>query len=428
MQALVASLLLAVPFQEDPSTQAAAILAAQRATLGDAERLAAHATGLHSEGTSEWVGLQSGLTLVEERGPLGHFRSVTDYPGFGTFEQASDGVVSWQTGMLEGVEVREGWDAALAQRSMEIPRNTDWHELYTGARLAGSEELGGVACHVLELTPRATLWPASEADAAAGEAGEDATPAPGPDRWWIGVEDHELRRVELRSLTEQGGMQMDLGDWRAVDGVRYPHRVQVAISGFTLVTSYTLLRHGETYAEDYFAPSEEVLSALERKRSGSDAERDRTIVVEPTDERPIASVRLKVEHVDMQRTLAVLLPEVMQVVLSQGRPMDGPPLVRYHSFGDEVDLEAAIPVRTPIESVGRVKASLLPACEAAKAWHIGPYEELGQAYERLQAFFDEQGLEPAGAPWEEYWTDPGLEPDPAKWRTRVVWPVRRRER
>jgi AraC family transcriptional regulator len=35
-----------------------------------------------------------------------------------------------------------------------------------------------------------------------------------------------------------------------------------------------------------------------------------------------------------------------------------------------------------------------------------------------------QGLEPAGAPWEVYVTDPGAEPDPSKWRTDIFFPVR----
>jgi hypothetical protein len=39
------------------------------------------------------------------------------------------------------------------------------------------------------------------------------------------------------------------------------------------------------------------------------------------------------------------------------------------------------------------------------------------------AYLDEHGLERRGAPWEEYWTDPGMEPDPAKWRTKLVWPI-----
>jgi hypothetical protein len=56
-------------------------------------------------------------------------------------------------------------------------------------------------------------------------------------------------------------------------------------------------------------------------------------------------------------------------------------------------------------------------------WHVGPYERLGETHTRIQEYLDEHGLTQRAAAWEEYWTDPGMEPDPAKWRTKVVWPV-----
>ncbi len=36
---------------------------------------------------------------------------------------------------------------------------------------------------------------------------------------------------------------------------------------------------------------------------------------------------------------------------------------------------------------------------------------------------EENGLRPAGAPWEWYVTDPAEHPDPADWRTEIYWPA-----
>ena len=129
----------------------------------------------------------------------------------------------------------------------------------------------------------------------------------------------------------------------------------------------------------------------------------------------------------MQENLAIMLPEAMQHVLAQGGQLTGPPLVRYHKWGDPLDLEACIPVSGPIEAGGRVQSKKLPAGPAVVGWHVGPYEQLGVTHEKIGAYVNEHGLEPQGAPWEEYWSDPGLEPDSSKWRTRIVWPITHRE-
>ena len=46
-----------------------------------------------------------------------------------------------------------------------------------------------------------------------------------------------------------------------------------------------------------------------------------------------------------------------------------------------------------------------------------------QTYEALQARMKADGAAPAEVMWEFYVTDPETEPDPAKWRTRVIWPT-----
>ena len=42
---------------------------------------------------------------------------------------------------------------------------------------------------------------------------------------------------------------------------------------------------------------------------------------------------------------------------------------------------------------------------------MGPYDALRQTWAALTEWMSSQGLQPAGAPWEVYVTDPGAEPD-----------------
>ena len=55
---------------------------------------------------------------------------------------------------------------------------------------------------------------------------------------------------------------------------------------------------------------------------------------------------------------------------------------------------------------------------------MGAYDSLPQTWSALTAWMSAHGLEPAGAPWEVYVTDPGAEPDTSKWRTDIFFPVR----
>jgi effector-binding domain-containing protein len=110
-------------------------------------------------------------------------------------------------------------------------------------------------------------------------------------------------------------------------------------------------------------------------------------------------------------------------------PIVGPPYARYHRLDGEeerFEVEAGFPVGAPIDGDDDVSASALPGGPHATTVHVGPYEELGAAYESLTTWVAAHGGEPAGDPWEIYESDPTEQPDPATWRTRVIMPFRRR--
>jgi effector-binding domain-containing protein len=116
---------------------------------------------------------------------------------------------------------------------------------------------------------------------------------------------------------------------------------------------------------------------------------------------------------------------IWSVVQAQGLSVTGPPFAAYHGMpGEVVDVEAGFPVTGDVADSDGVGASTLPACRAAVAVHVGPYEGLGDTWEALAQWAREQGLEPAGEMfWESYLSDPRTEPDPASWRTQLAQPV-----
>ena len=115
---------------------------------------------------------------------------------------------------------------------------------------------------------------------------------------------------------------------------------------------------------------------------------------------------------------------VWAAVEEAGASVAGPPFGYYPSMPtDVVVVEAGFPVSTRIEPSGEVHPLELPGGRAVVTVHVGPYETMAQTYTELQQWMADQGFQPAGAAWECYLSDPQTEPDPAKWNTRIVWPV-----
>ena len=138
-----------------------------------------------------------------------------------------------------------------------------------------------------------------------------------------------------------------------------------------------------------------------------------------------ATVRETIREDDLAAALGRIFQAVGQVVSQQGIEKDGSLFARYHSFGETIDLEAGVPVKSAIQREGDVRPSDLPSGPAAIAVHAGPYETLSQTYEAIQGWLEATGRTASGAPWEIYLTDPSMEPDPAKWLTEVIFPLAR---
>ncbi len=140
---------------------------------------------------------------------------------------------------------------------------------------------------------------------------------------------------------------------------------------------------------------------------------------------PILGIRATSTMDELSEVMGSLFGEVYGYIQQCGQNPAGMPFSRYHSMdGRTVDLECGMPVASALEGTDRVQAGELPAGIVAAVTHMGPYDSLPQTWSALTEWMSSQGLEPAGAPWEVYVTDPGAEPDTSKWRTDIFFPVR----
>ncbi len=143
---------------------------------------------------------------------------------------------------------------------------------------------------------------------------------------------------------------------------------------------------------------------------------------------PAFAIHLHTPVEGIPASLGVALGEAWEAAEAGGLAPDGPPYTRYlGGFGEpgaDVDYEAGVPLLEPATmGHGRAQPAELPGGAVAVAWHVGPYDTLGETYDALVRWIGEQGRAAAGPMWEVYWTDPGSEPDPARWRTEVIIPV-----
>ena len=140
---------------------------------------------------------------------------------------------------------------------------------------------------------------------------------------------------------------------------------------------------------------------------------------------PFLGIRATATMDKIGEVMGAMFGEVYGHIQQSGQAPAGMPFAIYHSMdGNTVDLECGMPVASPMAGTGRIRTGELPAGTVATVTHMGPYEELAQTWSALTEWMGLQDLQPAGAPWEVYVTEPGAEPDQSKWRTDIFFPVR----
>lgn len=148
---------------------------------------------------------------------------------------------------------------------------------------------------------------------------------------------------------------------------------------------------------------------------------------------PVLIVRRRIKRTAVAATIGEALPAIFQYAQQHGIALSGHPLTRYSEpglglFTIEPGMRIADGQHAPRSHEGEsehgVIETLLPGGAAATTIHAGPYDTLGEAYAAVEGWIESEGLEPAGAPWECYVTDPAEFPDPKDWRTEIFWPVR----
>ena len=141
-------------------------------------------------------------------------------------------------------------------------------------------------------------------------------------------------------------------------------------------------------------------------------------------ERPTLAVRAVVPVHELPQAIGAAFGAVARYLGERGEQPAGPPFVAYHTMDMQaLDVEAGFPVFAPVEVLGDIRAGEIPAGKYASCLHIGPYTELRAAYEALNRYVVERGLEATGIAYEFYLNDPEKTP-PEELQTEILFPLK----
>jgi len=79
--------------------------------------------------------------------------------------------------------------------------------------------------------------------------------------------------------------------------------------------------------------------------------------------------------------------------------------------------------RLPVGSPGRIRSRIEPGGAMVVAHVTGPYDQVGQAYERIESWLRENSRKKRGRAYEVYVNDPSSVRSPAELRTDVCQPI-----
>ncbi len=138
--------------------------------------------------------------------------------------------------------------------------------------------------------------------------------------------------------------------------------------------------------------------------------------------RTVAVLRFDVDPARVADQMGPAFGTVARFLATHRVPITGPAIAVYDIGPGAMKAAVGFEVSEWFEGDGDVEPDTVPAGEALSTLHVGPYGELGKAYEVLRAHAGQLGRSlDEGRMWEEYLSEPEVPPEQT--RTRVVWPL-----
>jgi len=127
---------------------------------------------------------------------------------------------------------------------------------------------------------------------------------------------------------------------------------------------------------------------------------------------PVVSMRTRSSVESLPQVLGGAYGSIMTYLNEIGAEPAGPPFVGYFNMDmQDLDLEAGFPVSKPIAGKGELKPSVIPAGPRVACIHIGPYNQIENAYIAIMEWIAANGQTSTGVCYEFYLNDPANTPE-----------------
>jgi effector-binding domain-containing protein len=138
---------------------------------------------------------------------------------------------------------------------------------------------------------------------------------------------------------------------------------------------------------------------------------------------PTLTIRTRSAVQNLPQVLGQAWGAIMQYAEPLGFQPCGAPFVAYHNMNmQDLDIEVGFPFAQKLAGHGNIHAGAIAGGKAVTCVHIGPYDQVGGAYEALQKWVGTHSYVPTGVAYEFYLNDPQTTP-PAELQTQVVFPL-----
>jgi effector-binding domain-containing protein len=138
---------------------------------------------------------------------------------------------------------------------------------------------------------------------------------------------------------------------------------------------------------------------------------------------PALAIRTRAAVQDLPQVLGRCYASVYGYLEQLGQPPAGPPYIAYFNMDmQNLDLDVGVPVAQELPGNGEIQPARLPGGKVATCLYTGPYDEMGQAYDTLLKFIEDNREQPAGGAYEIYLSDSASTP-PEQLQTLILFPL-----
>lgn len=161
---------------------------------------------------------------------------VTEIPGMGTARQGYDGTTAWAVDPMQGPRILQGPEAAALTEGSNFNNITRSADLFSAMEMAGTSAASGEAATCVKFT-----W----------KSGRESTDC-------FSDANGLLVSSRTKQMSQMGEVEVELfsKDYRAVNGLMIPHRIESNMMGMQMVMTTTSVELGPQPAALFELPAE----------------------------------------------------------------------------------------------------------------------------------------------------------------------------